>query len=206
MGMGTGTGIGIGTGTGTVTALPSPHGCHRAAGTPTHLGATQAQVPHVPLLSPGSSDAVPAGLALWEAHSVVWDPSLPPGSGAVASGHGSSPALPAPPAHPLLPGEHKVRAQAMGTVPPVLPVSPPVGSQWVPSPFLTFCPPGPRAPGNPVEPFSPCSPLAPCKQKRGARGRRRARVPPALRVPMSPPTPYLLSGRALLAFVPLVPF
>lgn len=41
--------------------------------------------------------------------------------------------------------------------------------------LLTFCPPGPRAPGKPVEPFSPCSPLTPCKQKpRSAQGRRQS--------------------------------
>lgn len=39
--------------------------------------------------------------------------------------------------------------------------------------LLTFCPPGPRAPGKPAEPLSPGSPLAPCKHSpRSALGRR----------------------------------
>lgn len=47
--------------------------------------------------------------------------------------------------------------------------------------LLTFCPPGPRAPGKPVEPFSPCSPLVPCKQRpdqHGAGGRAPAMAQP----------------------------
>lgn len=149
----------------------------RAAGT-THLGATHAQVPHVSFLSPGSSDAIPARLALREAHSVMGThpaPSQRGGSTETCLLTGS----PGSPGTPTSPWRRRRQGSGQGTVTPA-PPAPPVGAQP-----LTFCPPGPRAPGKPVEPFSPCSPLAPCKQKRGARGRPLLCVPQ----PSSPPSP-----------------
>jgi len=63
--------------------------------------------------------------------------------------------------------------QLRGTVPPAPPSTPQHRLAAGGAQLLTFCPPGPRAPGKPVEPFSPCSPLAPCKQKpRSTQGRR----------------------------------
>lgn len=184
-----------------VRALLSWHGSwlgeHRWAEGPTHLGAAHAQGSHVALLSPGSRDPITAGLALRESTQCDRGSASAPwwgGSGTETWLLTGSPGSPDAPTSPWGRQRHR-SGQGKGMV-PLTPPSTPLAARD--AQLLTFCPPGPRAPGKPVEPFSPCSPLAPCKQKpRSTQGRKKSSGHSmAMAQPRWPPRPALAAPLA----------